>query len=96
MSKIKKISYRHYIICNMPMNFLKFLIKEKILNKYLNNTIRYHIKIKNKPIETIKHIFGYGETNYMNLSFLWLNNKEKCEYWCKKEDKWLKYIGIRK
>lgn len=84
--------YRHFIVCNMPMKFLLFLIKEKILSRYLDKTIQHHIRLKNNPVETLKYIFSHGKRNYIYLSFLYLGTDES-SFWSKINKKWLASIA---
>lgn len=81
-------NYRHYIICNMPMKFLLFLIENNTLNNFVSNVIKFHIQRKRSPIETVKYIFNHGILNYLYLAFLWSCTIEGYDYWNNLERKW--------
>jgi len=38
----RKLSVRHYVIINMPLTLLLSLIKERVLSKFLSNTVDHY------------------------------------------------------
>lgn len=89
-------NYRHYIICNMPMNFLLFLIENNALNSFVNNVIIYHTEQKSNPAETVRFVFKHEILHYIFLAFTWSCTAEGFDYWNNLERKWYKLINNTK
>lgn len=77
---------RRQILFNMPYLLLTFLIKEKVLDRFLDNTSKYtnyyginllHLYTKLRdPYKAIEH------------AFLWIRTKEGHIFWQKLNDKY--------
>lgn len=71
-----KKSDRHQIVCNMSLKLLQFLIENKVLTKYVNNTLRFN--------QTTNVRDEYNE-DYRDIAhaFIWKETPEGVQFWDK-------------
>ena len=70
---------RHNIIINMPLTLLFFLIKERVLSKFLSNAIDCYER-------TAYYIMVY---DLFESYFSWRYTEEGYEYWKNLRDKYI-------
>jgi len=72
--------------------FYNFLIKNKILNKYIYNYNKY--KLNNNFLPDLNNFLNNSpQERFLTNSFLWRKTTEGHNFWSKKDDKWLKKLS---
>lgn len=91
---MKKLSYRHRIICAIPYSLLHFLIENNSLHKYCNCIINECKADKDDlTIRTIEEGKLTHPKHYLSTTFTWHNTPEGYNYWYRRANWYADYIN---
>lgn len=74
--KKKELSLRHLLVAEMPYKLLSFLIEERALTEFINNSLQNLCRPREVPQLYDREIF-----NIIFTSFLWNNTNEGYLFW---------------
>lgn len=90
----KWLSLRHIIVCGIPYEFLKFLIRRNALEEYITERVK---RIENHKRITSKHkkvalarTAPYRKKSLIEGTFTWAKSRKGWEYWKQLDELWRK------
>ena len=87
---MKNRKLRNYLVTNMPLKLLLFLIENKILHQFITYVLRDQKGIRTAP-DIIKFI-SKQEKSIFSLLFTWIYTDEGFDFWIEIYTKWRKYL----
>ena len=87
---MKNQKLRNYLVINMPLKLLLFLIENKILHQFITYVLRNQEGIRTAP-EIIKFI-SKQEKSIFSLLFKQTYTNEGFDFWIEIDTKWRKYL----
>lgn len=76
--KKKELSLRHLLVTEMPYKLLSFLIEERVLTSFVNNTLQNLSKSRE-----VSQLYDRRVSDIMSDSFVWYNTYEGYFFWYK-------------
>lgn len=77
---------KNYLVVNMPLKLLSFLIENKILHQFITYVLRDQKEIRTTP--EIIRFMSVCEKHIFNRLFVWINTDEGTDFWLNIDKKW--------
>lgn len=92
---MKKLSYRHRIICAIPYSLLHFLIAYDCLKQYLDNCCNQKDERFINAIERESFVAWHNDEGYFNIAFEWSITEEGYNYWYNRSKWYAEYVRTK-
>lgn len=92
---MKKLSYRHRIICAIPYSLLHFLIEYNCLKQYLDNCCKDSSLSFLKGLERQKFTLEHEQCYVFTWAFVWGDTPEGYDYWYRRRLWYEEYLKTK-
>lgn len=85
---IKPVNPRHHIVTYMPLDLLMFLIKKKVLSRWIDNILKQNERRYTAPeiVRLLKNDVYFR--NSIRILFVWYKTPEGIKFWNAIDSEW--------